>query len=174
MGGRSGIDEKQAFVNALRTLEGYPVWVVIRLCTDNDCVVDFYSKLDASLELSIEVLDDFCGEAVEVQECNPWLNYSLVLHRLREMGYQDRVFDMLDKRLLTKSELRDFSILLFGEIDGLPDPSLDWEGFARHIEREMKKEKLQWNPISKKMKPWISMKKLNRQYSPNKSCLPFL
>ena len=40
---------------------------------DNNSVVDFYNKLDALLELSIEVLDDFCGEAVEVQECNPWL-----------------------------------------------------------------------------------------------------
>jgi len=171
--GMGGIEAQRDFVHALRTLEGYPVWVVIRLCTDEESVVDFYNELDASLELSVEVLDDYRGEAVEVQTCNPWLNYGLPLHRMREMGYHDRVFDMLDERLLTKSELRDFCILLFGEIDGLPDPSLDWDGFASHVERELKKEKLQWNPIRRKMKPWISMKKLNRRYSPNRSCLPF-
>jgi len=171
--GHGGEIFKKEFVDALRLLEGLPVWVVIRLCTDEDEVVDFYNDLDAVLELSIEVLDDFVGEAKEVYACNPWLNYALPIHRMRELGFHDRVFDMLDERLLTKSELRDFCYLLFGEsnCDGVPDPSLDWNGFIRNVERLLRQESLQWNPIRKCMKPWISIKKLNRCYSGAPSCI---
>jgi len=83
--GHGGPAHQQQFVNALRLLEGLPVWLVIRLCTDEEDVVNFYNELDNQLELSLEVLDDFAGEAQEVYEHNPWLNYALPLHRMREM-----------------------------------------------------------------------------------------
>jgi hypothetical protein len=31
----------------------------------------------------------FAGEALEVTAENPWLNYALPLHQLREMGFHD-------------------------------------------------------------------------------------
>lgn len=37
------------FVQALKLLEGLPVWVVIRLCTDDESVVEFYNDLDSQL-----------------------------------------------------------------------------------------------------------------------------
>merc|ERR1712187_890625 len=137
----SGSDPKREFIESLRLLEGLPVWVVIRLCTDDEDVVNFYNELDSCLELSVEVLDDLTAEAKEVYECNPWLTYGLPLHRMREMGYHDRVFDMLDERLLTKSELRDFMYLLFGEenMDGVPDPSVNWEGFLADVKQLLNK-----------------------------------
>ena len=162
--GYGGPAHNQEFVDALRLLEGLPVWVVIRLCTDEDDIVDFYNELDEQLELSLEVLDDFAGEAKEVTDENPWLNYALPLHRLREMGYHDRVFDMLDERPLTKSEVRDFCALLFGEqdFDGVPDPSLDWNGFADAISLLLRKEMPQYDPIKKRVHSWINTKKLNQ------------
>jgi hypothetical protein len=83
--GYGGKEVMNEFVSALRSLEGLPVWLVIRLCTDEDDVCEFYNSLDAQLELSLEVLDDFMGEASEVYRMNPWLCYGLPIHRCREL-----------------------------------------------------------------------------------------
>ena len=112
----------------------------------------------------MDVLDDFCGEAYEIYQHNPWMNYGLPLHRLREMGFHDRVLDMIDERRLTSSEIRDFCSLLFGECNGMPDPDTDWDGFSMYVKELLDKEDLQWNPVTKTMGPWIDMKKLNRMY----------
>ena len=58
--GYGGKAHQDQFVNALRMLEGLPVWVVIRLCTDEEDVVSFYNDLDQLLELSMEVLVRIC------------------------------------------------------------------------------------------------------------------
>jgi hypothetical protein len=164
--GYGGEDITQEFIKALRALEGLPIWLVIRLCTDEENVTDFYNKLDGMLELSLEVLDDFLGESREVRRYNPWLNYALPMHRCRELGYHDRLFDLIDERQLTKGELRDFCSLLFGtELDSIPDPVVDWKAFTAYVQERLAHEEPQWSPLSKKEKPWISVKKLNKLYS---------
>jgi len=52
-------DVFQDFIAALRMLEGLPVWVVIRLCTNEKKVTEFYNQIDEVLEFNLEVLDDF-------------------------------------------------------------------------------------------------------------------
>lgn len=164
--GIAGHSENQNFVNALRSLEGMPVWIVVRLCTDDERIVEFYNSLDNQLELSIEVLDDFVGEAEEVYEQNSWLTYSLPMHRMREMGFHNRLFDLLDERPLTRDELRDFCMLLFGtgHFDGVPDPEVDFRGFADAVHKMVKKEKSHWNPVKNKVTPIINMEKLHKKY----------
>lgn len=165
--GVSGPQELREFTTELRSLEGLPVWLVIRLCTDDKQVVNFYNNLDDELELSMEVLDNFTDEAEEIYEKNPWINYSLPLHRMRELGFQHRIFDLLDERRLTISELRDYCMLIFGEgsFDGVPEPETDFKGFLRALDTIMKREKLQWHAIKKRMKPLLSLKKMNEMYS---------
>lgn len=171
--GNGGLHEQRVFVQALRSLEQLPIWLVVRLCTNEESVVQFYNSLDEQLELSMEVLDDFLGEAEEVYHKNPWLNYALPLHRMREFGFQDRLLDMLDERALTEGELRDFCHLLFGpdKVDGaLPDPAVNWSGFIKELDRLVKQEEQQWNPITKKLAPWINVKKLHSIYGDSSKC----
>jgi Mg-chelatase subunit ChlD len=169
--GYGGQAAQQEFIQALRSMEGLPVWMVVRLCTDEDHVVEFYNELDSQLELSLDVLDDFMGEAAEIYKLNGWLNYALPLHRMREMGIYNRLFDLLDERLLTADELREFMVLLFGvaNFDGVPDPQADWDGFVHAINRIQQNERNPWNPITKRLSPWIDVVKLNQAYSSSES-----
>ena len=157
---------KVQFIDTLRSLQTLPVWVVVRLCTDDDDVVDYYNNLDQILELPLEVIDDFFGEGKEVHEVNKWLNYALPLHRCREMGYHHRIFDLLDERLLNKDELVEFLKLLFGENSfvNIPDIHEDWKGFCKGLEKVLQKHGGQWNPNTHKMGYWVDMKNLKKAY----------
>jgi len=131
----------------------------------------FYNSLDSQLEISVEVLDDYMGEAREVHKFNPWITYALPLHRCRELGYHDRLFDLIDERPLTAGEARSFCCFIFGvKEDGLPDPGEDPSAFLKCVKAMLDNEQLQWNPIKKKMTPWILIKDLKKSFS-NKNCV---
>lgn len=155
----------QNFVQILQSFEGLPVWFVIRLCTDDVRAINFYNSLHSQINLSYDVLDDFYGEALEIYLRNPWLTYGLPLHRFREMGFRIHVLDTLDERALTRLELRDLFYLLFATINPLPDPEKDWNGFFIALKVLMAKEKMQWNPVTKTVAPWVNLDQLNAFYT---------
>lgn len=165
-------NERQNFIAAMKSLEGLPVWVVIRLCTDSEAIVDYYNELDKQLELSIEVLDNYADEAKEMSLSNPWLNYTLQLHRMREMGFQKRLFDILDERPLTLSELEEFCIMLFGEenFHGVPSPEVNLNKFIEATKGLVSKEDKQWNPVKMTMKSLLSVDKIKKVYGSGGGC----
>jgi len=163
----------QELEDALQSLSGLPVCVVIRLCTDYDYVVDFYNGLhermssasDSNNQFLLDVLDDYESEAKQVYNHNPWLNYALVLHRMREMGLQgsSELLDYLHQRSFTSDEIRSFCALLFGTtFDLLPDPLCDEDNFVSEIDCLQQIEKqLHWNPNTNCMSSWIDIKELS-------------
>lgn len=162
--GQHGPNALHEFSQALRSLEGLPVWLVVRLCTDDERVVDFYNMIDAQINLPYDVLDDHSGEAIEVYLRNPWLNYALPLHQFRELGFAIPVFDELDERALSLSELHQLCALLFQTQQPLPDPSINWLNFLRGLHQVMSRENMHFNPITKTVGPWIDLRRLHFVY----------
>jgi len=159
-------DAKEELVEALKSFQNLPVWVVIRLCTDNKKVVNFYNTLDQMLELPLEVCDDFLGESKEIHEHNPWLNYALPLHRMRESGFHHRIVDLLDERLLTKDELHEFLIVLFGEkaMQNAPNIHSEWPEYNIFLSCINRAEGKHWRTHSRKTEHWIDMRRLNKMF----------
>jgi hypothetical protein len=91
---------------AMAPLKDLPVWVVVRLCTDEDSIVNYWNSIDEQLEVEMDVLDDLSGEAAEVWNMNPWLTYGEPLQRLREFGIAVRELDLLDEAQLSPDQVR--------------------------------------------------------------------
>lgn len=97
---------KAEFVAAIRLLGNeLPVHIVVRLCTNEENVSEFYDEVDKELELSLDILDDFQGEAKNIYYYNPWLTYPHILHTVREAGSLSKLLDFIDERALTPMEV---------------------------------------------------------------------
>lgn len=164
--GESPYEVREEFCNAIKMLQLLPVWIVIRLCTSENAVLKYYQKLDKQLERPLECISNYTNEAKEIRKCNAWLNYGLPLHRCREMGFHNRIFDLLDERELTLEEMRECLDLLFGATAfvGAPDIYTEWKAFAAFFAIVIRREKRQWCPHSKRLEDWIDLRKLNLIY----------
>jgi hypothetical protein len=159
---------KDIFVQALRriTLE-LPVNIVIRLATDEDNIVEFYNKIDEEVELPLDILDDLKGEAKEIFALNPWLTYSPLIHRVREGGTLNKLFDLLDERPLTPLEVGLFTQLLLRSNDSDPFPR-DPEGLIEVVTKELPSAPLVWDARRSRMAPPINLGYLHRAMYPRK------
>ena len=101
----------------MKPLEHLPVWIVLRLCSESKATVEYWADIDARLEVNIDVVQNPIAEAKEVHSCNPWLNYSEQLHRLRESGITFREADFLDEKTLSLSQIHSFCSLMWSLYD---------------------------------------------------------
>jgi hypothetical protein len=160
--GDSSPQAQEAFAQTLKQLQLLPVWIVIRLFTNERDVISYYRKLDKKLELPMECIANFLMESREIHHCNPWLNYALPLHQCREMGFNHRVFDLLDERPLTKDDVYEFLLVFFGSqpFHNAPNIHTEWKEFLAYLKQTVGSMQQQWSPHSKKMEFWIDVKKL--------------
>lgn len=156
---------------AMRPLERLPVWVVVRLCTDDDKIVEYWNNIDSQLELDMDVLDDLSGEAAEVTEKNAWLTYGEPLHRLREFGVPVKEIDLLDEAKLSADQLRIMCYSIFGgNLNDIPSPHEDWKVFINYVKTKNASTLPTWSPIHKAVKPWINVQQLGYHLGKSSMC----
>ena len=80
--------------------------LIIRMCTDEKEISEYWHNINASVDIDIRVLDDVEAEAVEVVQNNAWLTYGEPLHRAREFGIMVPAIDVLGDRLLSRMEIK--------------------------------------------------------------------
>lgn len=133
------------------------VFMVIRLTTDDDSVVDYYNQVDAELELPLEVIDDMKSEAREIQsQGNSWLTYSPLLHKIREGGTFVKLLDLLDERRLTSAEVSVFVQLLLRREQDQPMPR-SAEDFCNAVADALQHAPLVYDPLKGSMGPAIKL-----------------
>eukprot|EP01041_Mallomonas_annulata_P002507 gene2507-4877_t len=156
-------------LTAMRPLQRMPVWVVIRLCTDDSKIVQYWNNIDEELELDMDVLDDLKGEALEVYKNNSWLTYGEPLHQLREFGITIKELDLLDECRLTNEQIRVICCLLLGNgrIADFPHPDIDWQSFISLVEQECKLSPLVYSPVYNGKQPWVRLRELKTHLRPS-------
>lgn len=152
---------------AMSPLKALPVWVVVRLCTNDDKVVRYWNDIDSQLELDMDVLDDYGSEAVEMKKNNSWMTYGLPIHRLREFGLHVKEFDLLDEAKLTVEGMGKVSKLVYGsKADNFPIAAVDLDGFVAALQK-MDAPKT-FSPIYKREVDWILPAKVKKAYGGKK------
>ena len=152
---------------ALKPLEKLPVILILRLCTNDEKLVKYWNDVDKQLEVEVDVLDDICGDGLEVMKVNPWLTYTDSLHKMREFGAAIKEFDLIDESEFNSEQMRlMIAHLLFdGKKRSVPHPDEDWSKFSAAVTNKMKQQKrLAFDIAKRQLKPIIDMKLLKEIY----------
>mmetsp|Transcript_31471 Transcript_31471/g.53094 ORF Transcript_31471/g.53094 Transcript_31471/m.53094 type:complete len:275 (+) Transcript_31471:499-1323(+) len=163
--------------DALRPLTDLPVLVVLRLCTSEKTVVDYWNNIDQQLELDIDVLDNQQDEALQINGHNSWMVYGEALHRLREFGVSIKEMDVIDQSTLNSEQMHMMCHYLFvGKgSNEIPHPSVDWHAFSTRIAELTAAGPMAYDPVSNSMRPWVNMSRLHKMFkaesSGTSSCL---
>lgn len=160
-------------ITALRPLLQLPVWVVVRICTEDERIVQYWEAIDRQMtESKIDIIEDLKIEAREIHQYNPWLTYGINLHRLREFGIGVKDLDAAQIGKCTPNQMKNITALMVfgnGPME-LPDPVTEFPKFMRMIQSANDREGLVYCPLRKSRHHWIHMPDLRRQYDPNGGC----
>lgn len=165
--GMSTNEDKQRLVMSLKRLTmDLPVFVIIRLVTDDDSVVEYYNSVDQEIELNLEVLDDIKSEAQEIhRNGNGWLVYSPILHQIREGGTFIKLFDLLDERALAPVEISLLCQLLLRPPGSPPFPREPLQ-FIEALEQHVSVATKVYDPLRNVVVPPINVLPASRKMVP--------
>jgi len=114
-----------SFTNSLRNMM-HPsedmelsIFITVNLCTDDENVIGFYNDLDTKLGTEccgLDVIDDWIGEANEIEQLNPFLTYSQLLHISRMSGCYSKIWDEVDEKCLNPAQIHSLMLELFPNI----------------------------------------------------------
>jgi hypothetical protein len=161
-----GVCSDGDLIQAMKPLERLPCWIVIKLCTDDDQIVQYWNNVDGKLELDMDVLDDYESEGKEVMAENPWLVYGIQMHRLREWGFKLlKELDMMDERILSPNQMLNVICLLY---DKKPSDFNSVQGdpleFKRDLKRLIGTIPPAFDPVRKTVGSWLNYKQMKRSY----------
>ena len=80
--------------------------VILRLCTEENEVIQYWNSIDNQLELDIDVIDDQLGDARQGEAVNGWLTYGEPIHRMREFGASMKEMDIIDESTMSTDQMR--------------------------------------------------------------------
>lgn len=160
------IDLDRRFAKKLKKLSRLPVKLLIRLYGTNELSLTGLQHLCKKARLPIQVLGDFDIHHARVSTLNPWFNYALPVHRCRELGVEPRAFRILDRRLLTEFELREFLVVLFGRkiMIQAPDIHAEWTRFYQFIRKVNDVSGQHFSSRTGQGEKWLDMQELSRLY----------
>ena len=161
-----GSKHVEGFLRAVKKLETLEVSIVIHwgsvFLTDLDLAEQIYMKMESELSKSI-MISDYSLEIQKINQNHKWLNYSMPLHRCREIGCSKNILKVLSNEKLTMTELRNLLEFLLDD-DPLPDPTKNWKSFLNAVKRGQSQQDYQWNPRKQTFLPWIDLKRLHKEY----------
>lgn len=150
--------DRYNFTDELKRISGeIPSHIVIRLCTDEDNVTEFYNEIDRHVELELEIIDDMRGEAQEIRaNGNGWFTYGPMLHRIREAGTFLKILDLVDERRLNPMEVALFAqLILRQDEDDQPLPADPYE-FCIAMRKLLPKVPETFDPIYQRSMPALN------------------
>jgi hypothetical protein len=157
---------------AMKPLQQLPVWVVVRLCTDDESVVNYWNGIDEHLEIDMEVLDDMLGESTEIHPENPWLTYSEPFHRMREFGVHLKELDLIDEKLLSPDQVRMVCSVLFDVPPAdIPHPEAEPDAFIHRIDALNRENPRIYSLKHRRMLPFVDTAQLKRSYGKKGGCV---
>eukprot|EP00746_Dinoflagellata_sp_MGD_P143609 gnl/MRDRNA2_/MRDRNA2_76419_c0_seq1.p1 gnl/MRDRNA2_/MRDRNA2_76419_c0~~gnl/MRDRNA2_/MRDRNA2_76419_c0_seq1.p1 ORF type:complete len:641 (-),score=104.03 gnl/MRDRNA2_/MRDRNA2_76419_c0_seq1:296-2218(-) len=161
-----------SFVQIIRRIaRELPIYIVIRLCTDNTDLHDFYHCVDKELEIHLDIIDDLRGEARNIYRLNPWLTYSPTLQTMRELGTFCKLFDFLDERPLIGPEVALCAQLLLRKA-GMPPYPRQPDAFLATVEKELATVPHVYDGHLGRMSPPLNLDALQVVVQPSKHAIP--
>ena len=55
--------------------------------------------------MNLDIVEDIQSEGQDISKLNNWLTYGIPLHLLRCIGISEKVFDIIDERILTIDQM---------------------------------------------------------------------